>query len=141
MHHDASQARPDAGLLRLYVLVAQRLATPFQWGVHDCCLWAADCVLALTGRDLATGLRRTYADALGAGRLVQQLGGMQAIGARAGPEIPPMAAAVGDVGLVVLDDRQLLTVCLGAQWLAPAAHGLAARPLPDAVHAWRVERA
>ncbi len=30
---------------------------PFSWGSHDCCLWACDCVAAMTGVDPAAWFR------------------------------------------------------------------------------------
>ena len=33
---------------------------PFEWGKWDCCLFVADAILAVTGLDLANGLRLQY---------------------------------------------------------------------------------
>ncbi len=140
MHHDASLATACVARARLDALVAQRMAAPFEWGVHDCCLWAADCVRSLTGTDHAADVRGTYSDAAGALRVLARLGGVEAVAARAGAPVTPLGAAVGDVGLIVLDDRSLLAVCMGAVWLAPGAQGLGAHALQDARKAWRVAR-
>lgn len=136
--HDPALTLPCTWRQRFDALVAQRLRTPFAWGSHDCCLWAADCVLATTGHDPAADLRGTYTTALGAARVLSAIGGLPAAGARGGPAIPPLAAAVGDVGLVQHDGRDLMAVCAGSVWLAPAANGLAALPLSAATLAWRV---
>ena len=140
MTHDATRTLRDEPRERFDALVRDRMATTFAWGQHDCCLFAADCVLAQTGIDLAADLRGTYTDAMGAARALQFIGGIKAAGDRAGPAIPALAARVGDVGLVMLEDRELLAVCAGPVWLAPAATGLAARPLSGARLAWRVAR-
>jgi len=141
MTHDPTNTQPQAWLARFHALVAQRLRTPFAWGTHDCCLWAADCVRAISGQDPATGLRGSYSDAAGAARLVTQLGGLHALGSRAGPSIRPLMAGVGDVGLVDHDGRQTLAVCIGTGWLAPAKDGLAVLPLAHALTAWKVTHA
>jgi hypothetical protein len=141
MMHDALLTTPCAWRPRFEALVAARMHTPFAWGVHDCCLWAADCVLTITGVDHAADLRGTYSAALEAQRVLVRLGGIEAVAARAGPRIGPFAAAVGDVGLIALDDRALLAVCVGAFWLAPAAKGLAAHSLDVATAAWSVHHA
>ena len=141
MRHDASLTTPCAWRAALDALVAECMRKPFEWGVHDCCMWAADCVLATSGIDHAADVRGTYSDAAGALRVLAQLGGIEAVGARAGAEIPPLAAAVGDVGLIESAGRQLLAVCVGQVWLAPAAAGLGAHPLPEARKAWRVAHA
>lgn len=123
---------------RLAALVSARLAEPFAWGRNDCCLFAADAVLALTGTDPAMGLRGSYADERGALRLVQQLGGLAALAARhLQLEVPPALARVGDVVLGKVD-RECLGVCTGATWHAPSAAGLVARPMTEALRAWRV---
>lgn len=42
------------------------MTRPFSWGEHDCCLFAADCVQAVTGVDVAADFRGTYTTPLGA---------------------------------------------------------------------------
>lgn len=124
---------------RFAALVAQRRACPFGWGAHDCVLWAADDVQALTGIDPAVEWRGTYETALQAERLVRQLGGLVGIAERAlGQPIAPLLARVGDVGLVDTEGRELFAVCNGTHWLAPCDRGLATLGLPSARLAWRV---
>lgn len=122
-------------------LIAARLRQAFRWGVHDCCLWAADVVLATTGRDLAAGLRGTYGDEAEARVVLERLGGLAAIGALAGPEIAPLAAARGDVGLVDFGGVQSLAACDGPHWLAAGRRGLAVLPFEAGLRAWRVAHA
>ena len=142
MHeHDPTQVQACEWREALRALVSARLAEPFAWGRNDCCLWAADAVLATTGTDHAAGLRGTYSTAAEAVRVVAELGGMEAIGARAGEAIPPMMAAEGDVGLLTIDGRDMLAVCCGPGWLAPSALGLALHQLDMARAAWRVAHA
>ena len=38
---------------RLQALIQARLAAPFAWGEHDCCLFVCDAVQAITGQDLS----------------------------------------------------------------------------------------
>jgi hypothetical protein len=140
MTHDPADTQRDLARERFEALLRTRIAAPFEWGVNDCCLFAADAVQAITGEDLAADLRGAYGSALEAARVLRDVGGIEAAAARAGDEIAPLAATWGDVGLIRLDDRELLAVCTGANWVAPAAGGLAARSLPEAVKAWRVRR-
>lgn len=119
-------------------LIGARMTAPFAWGSHDCCLFAADCVQAITGFDPAADARGTYDDERSAARVLKKLGGLEQIAAtRCGPEIPPAAARVGDVVLGKVD-RECLGVCTGETWHAPSADGLAARPMAEALKAWRV---
>ena len=43
---------------------------------HDCCSFAADCVLAMTGVDKMAGYRGGYKSAVGASRKLAKAGGM-----------------------------------------------------------------
>lgn len=115
-----------------------RLAVPFAWGSQDCCMFAADAVAVQTGRDPAADARRAYTTARTGAMLLQQLGGLEAVGARAGPAIGPLNAGAGDIGLVHYNDRRTLAVCMGPAWLAPGARGLVVLPLDAAERAWRV---
>ena len=125
---------------QLHALIAARMAAPFDWGTHDCCLFAADAVLAQTGEDPAAEFRGTYADAREAMELLTELGGLSAVAARAGEFIPALCAQVGDIGLVEHEGRELLAVCAGPVWLVPAEQGLAALPIDSATSAWRVAK-
>ena len=53
--------------------------TPFKWGVHDCMLWAASCIEAVTDNDPAKDLRGTYSTALAAIRIIDSYGGFNAL--------------------------------------------------------------
>jgi hypothetical protein len=128
---------------RLAALVTQRLHTPFAWGTHDCVLFAADAVHAITGTDPAAAQRGTYATALCAARVIAAHGSLAGIAAAAlGAEVLPLQACAGDVGLVHQaaggSDRECLAVCTGACWHVPGAAGLVALPLTAAARAWRV---
>lgn len=121
---------------RLAAVIEARDAQAFAWGTNDCCIFAADCVLAMTGCDLAAAFRGTYSDALGAERLIAELGGVEQIAdANCLHQIAPIAAALGDVGVVESDGRKLLAICGGAVWLAPGASGLVR--FDRALRAWR----
>jgi hypothetical protein len=119
-------------------LVAQRMAAPFEWGVNDCCLFAADAVRAMTGRDPAADARG-YTTERQAARVLKQLGGLEALASTraGGEEVPPAMARVGDVVLGKMD-RECLGVCTGETWHAPSAAGLVAAPMSAALKAWRV---
>jgi hypothetical protein len=126
---------------RLAALVAAARARPFEWGTHDCCLWAADAVQALTGRDPAAKWRGTYSTEVGAFRVVLALGGLPVIAALGGTEIPTALAITGDVGLVRWPDGVVsLGVSGGAgRWLVVGDNGL--ETLMDcASRAWGVGR-
>lgn len=124
---------------RLAALCADRQAAPFVWGEHDCCLWAADAVQALTGLDFASAWRGSYATAAEAARLLADLGGVRAIASAAlGEPVPAAFAAVGDVVLIEQGGRELLAVCNGGTALCVGPDGLAPMGMEAALAAWKV---
>jgi hypothetical protein len=124
---------------RLAALFAARERVPFTWGQHDCCLFAADAVLAVTGHDLAADLRGTYSTAAEAARVLAGLGGVAGIAiARAGRVVPTALAQPGDVGLSHHEpSRPALAVWGGTAWHAAAPVGVVALPADAVVRAWR----
>ncbi|HEV1991381.1 MAG TPA: hypothetical protein VGR34_00785 [Candidatus Dormibacteraeota bacterium] len=136
------------GLLDAFV--ASRRELPFAWGANDCCLFACDAVLAMTGEDLAEGFRDSYDSALGARRMLQQAGAetvgelADIIAERQGLRcIPAIFAQRGDVVLLDREPAQagesLGIVSLhGVDVWAPAEEGLAIVPLREGQRAWRI---
>lgn len=60
---------------RLNEFTAERLHRPFEWGAHDCALFGADAVAAITGEDFGTLFRGRYRDAPGAALALREQGG------------------------------------------------------------------
>lgn len=56
---------------RLVDAIAAREATPFSHGDFDCCMAAADNIIAMTGKDWMAAFRGKYRSAAGASRLMQ----------------------------------------------------------------------
>jgi hypothetical protein len=63
----------------LPAFLSRAAARGFRWGKHDCMLFAADWVLALTGRDPAAAWRGTYFDEASAAGIVAWNGGEGAL--------------------------------------------------------------
>ena len=59
---------------RLIAFLEDRRKRPFVWGEHDCTLFVADAVLAMTGTDMAAGFRGQYNSAVSGYGLMRQLG-------------------------------------------------------------------
>lgn len=124
---------------RYAALCSSRMTAPFEWGVHDCCLWAADVVEALTGVDYAAAWRGTYSTAASAARLVEDLGGVRSIATSAlGEAVSPRMAGVGDLVLIEQAGREMLGVCNGAEALVVGPTGLEAVSVGSALAAWKV---
>jgi hypothetical protein len=86
----------------------ERIATmPFAWGTLDCCMFAADCVLAMTDEDFAADFRGQYTDAPSAYVALQRFAGggipetMAILADRFGWEpVEPLRAQRGDIVLI-----------------------------------------
>ena len=124
--------------LRFDSFITSRLCSPFAWGRNDCALFAADQVLAITGQDVADGLR-SHRTATQAARVIRRHGGLEAITSRLLVSCAVNGARQGDVLLVRHMGREMLSVCFDAQCVvAPALQGLAMLSRSAAVRAWRV---
>lgn len=126
---------------RLAALLAERRLQPFAWGVHDCCLFAADAVQTQTGKDPAASLRGSYATAAEAARLLASRGGLRAIAQEMlGRPLPlPSLAGRGDVACVQIEGRETMAVVVdGGRWAAPGEAGLVFGPLDATAVAWKV---
>jgi len=124
---------------RLAALFAARADQPFAWGLHDCCMFAADAVLAVTGHDPAADLRGSYTTEAGAARKLARYGGVAGVAIAHGGRVVPVALAQpGDVGLSYQDPaRPALAVWGGGAWHAAGALGVVVVPTDTVVRAWR----
>jgi len=130
--HSSVHARLDA-------LVAAQLKKPFDWNGNNCCTFAADWVLAITGVDHMAEYR-DIKTALQAARALRKLGGLASAASVIGPEVLPGMARYGDITLVAGEKgRASLAPCIGPSVVAPSATGLVCMPLEWATKAWRVQ--
>jgi len=63
----------------------------FQYGTLDCCLFVANLVQKLTGKDYAERWRGQYADESGAKRMIDEYGTLAGIASAAFGDMQPMA--------------------------------------------------
>lgn len=122
-----------------------RAETPFAWGTHDCCLFAADGVMAMTGADPCPRGLRGYATRRGADFRLARYGGVAGVAAhvcahagfravaplKAGPGDPAVVTVDGVVHLGLVEHRGLFV-------RVAADTGMAEAPLAAAIQAWRV---
>lgn len=128
----------------LSAFVEQSLDKPFQWGISDCSLFAANAVLAMTGTDHAAEFRGRYKTARAARQLLKAFGGVAGIVERTGlEEVSPLMAQRGDVvlvdtaegdalGIIGLDGKVVCQGPSGLTFLTPGGFGFGAK------RAWRV---
>ena len=124
----------------LTAFVAAAAARPFRPGKHDCALFAAGAVKAMTGADLARGYRSKYRS-LAKGQQVLQARGFTdhiALAAHHLPEIAPIMAQEGDIVVVEADEDSALGVVQGPMIYVLRPSGLGLVEFTEAVRAFRV---
>lgn len=134
---------------RLIAYLAASHSTPFQEGIHDCALFAAGAVEAMTGVDYAAPYRGRYKTTRGGYRILRKDGYADhvALCAACLPEIrdatgapQPSMAQAGDITVLEGTDGLALGVVQG-EWIyvldAGRAH-IGVRPFRDALRAFHV---
>lgn len=116
---------------------------PFKYGSHDCCMFAARVVKAMTGTDFARGLRG-YKSAASAQRMLNEKGYgtlkktlYYLMRKQQCKKIPVAQARRGDVMLGIdKDGNPALGICVGAD-TAFASDGIAYIPTLKSIGAYR----
>src|SRR6185437_16001334 len=116
--------------IRLEQFLRESSTEPFQYGRHDCCVFVANAVLAMTGRDLAADVRGRYRSRKEALALAQDRTGTRSIRALIEtllcdlPEVAPRMAQRGDIVLVKrASDVSLGLVALNGKEILAASRG------------------
>jgi hypothetical protein len=133
---------------RLDTVIAEKMAARFEYGVFDCMLLLADCVLAMTDVDYAKELRG-YDSKVAAYRIVAHYGSLEAMITALlgrGP-IHPSQAMRGDVVLAGIElapgeSGECGGVCCGTHCAFPKDPkdvGLRFLPRSVARLAWRID--
>lgn len=88
--------------LRLISYVGTCAKIPFAYGQHDCALFAAGCIAAMTGVDLAAEWRGTYTSLKGGLAALKRAGYADhlALAADHFEKIAPAFAAAGDLAVI-----------------------------------------
>jgi hypothetical protein len=128
--------RPDWQQRLSAAIVASR-GRSLEYGAHDCCLFAADCILAVTGRDVAAAWRGGYATAA-AGLRLAGVRSLAELADRILEPIAPVFARRGDVAVADMGDGVGLALCVVDHAMLCGACGTTA-PRSAAVRAWRVD--
>lgn len=110
----------------LFRYTASMLAVPYEWGQNDCILFAAGCVEAMTGVDLAAEYRGTYDGPEGAARIIARAGAgsLGEFLALYLPETPVSLVQRGDIVIADAPSGDFAAVCQGATCVGPSRRGL-----------------
>lgn len=115
--------------------------TPFVMGQHDCALFVAGAVAAMTGIDPAAAYRGTYTTVKGGLKAVLKQGfaSHEAVFAALFEPIAPAFAAVGDIAVIDRPgDIPILGIFEGERIAVAGDDGLAFIPREMATSAYRV---
>jgi hypothetical protein len=129
-------------ITQLNKVISDRQFTPFKWGENDCCLFAADCIKAMTGNDPAKTLRGHYHTERGAHRTLKRYGActIEATATKLlGEPEPPLTARRGDVALLQEGKRAQLGVVMPSGVYVPGENGLIKKPLTEIKKVWRID--
>lgn len=110
-------------------------------GEHDCCLFIADCVLALTGTDIANAVRGRY-DTEAEGLALMGVKSFSALPGKCGfKAVHQSSAHRGDIALAKVEEpgarrARLVLAIVDGIWLRGAAGTV--YPRAGTIRAWRV---
>ena len=127
-----------------YVEIVRR--TPFAYGEHDCALFAAGAVRAMTGDDPAADLRGSYSTLAGGMRKLKKLGfaNHAEFAASLFAEVHPSEGQIGDIAAIPVSDGAFaLGVVAGSHILIvqPDRAGLGVVELLAASRMFRIDLA
>lgn len=132
---------------RLLAFVEARRAQPFAWGVSDCCLFACDAILEISGEDPAAWFRGRYSDVRGAAAALREFsdgGTLGDVAARLARELgrDEIALAFASRGDCVLIDGEgaghALAIVLDHRIVAQGPAGLVFLDRGAVLRAWAV---
>ena len=126
---------------RLWRVTRGALVKPFEYGTNDCAIFAADCVKAITGVDLAAELRGTYSTEAGALKVILQRGceNIEQLISTFLPEMPKEMARRGDLVSVEGIHGVFIAVVDGRTAVGPTPSGIRHTAKAKARMAWRVD--
>jgi len=132
---------------RLFEFLQKREGTPFDWAAHNCCLFAADWVLELTGYDPAAELRGKLKTPKQALKYMRAHGGVEGLIAKhllthGWAEVGRTYAQRGDLVTHQCEEQwggTGLGICTGPLLAAVSNDGLITKPMSAALRAWHID--
>lgn len=122
----------------LMAMVEKAEREPFVWGKNDCCLWVADIVKAMTGKDFAEGMRGKYSTIEEAVEIYNGFSLLEYINTILENRISINFAQRGDVVMAKFPVGETLGICIGGMAAFKTLTGLIQIPMLNCDHAWRI---
>ena len=116
---------------RLSAYISKVASSPFEYGVHDCALFAAGAVDAVAGFDPAAPWRGHYSTEAGGLKLVRRAGfeSHVAVFRDLFPVISGMDRLAGDLVIVIEEGREIMGLTTGAVIYVLRTDGLGILPI------------
>ncbi|MDH0749535.1 hypothetical protein N5D61_24730 [Pseudomonas sp. GD03842] len=125
---------------RLNEVIKAALERPFSWGDFDCCLFAADCAVAVCGVDPASAYRGKYKTEAGAKRLIKKNhGSLEAAWDACFSRVQPAFIQRGDIALYESPNGRGIAVFWANEYWSTTDNGVA-RVDCKPIAVWRVEQ-
>jgi hypothetical protein len=112
---------------RLAAYLAASAGRPFEWGRHDCALFAADCIEAMTGEDPAAAFRGRYRSLNGGLKALRKAGHADhvALATALLDEVAPAFAQAGDLAMIATPEGAAMGIVQGHRVYVLRPEGLA----------------
>lgn len=123
---------------KLTAYLAEVARTPFAEGQHDCALFAAGAVKAMTGRDLAAEWRGRYTTTRGGIRILRKAGYENHIALAASLFRRTEAPRIGDLAVVRTEEGPALGIVQGTHVYVTGPQGLSLVPASAAIKFFEV---
>ncbi|MCE9566376.1 MAG: hypothetical protein K8U57_30500 [Planctomycetes bacterium] len=109
----------------------------FQWGEHDCVLWAGRWVRLCTGKDLIAEWEGKYKTEAGARRIMKKLG-YAVVADAVDDRLNPIPVALAKRGDILLGPSGALGVCFGRHGFFPGPDDVTMADTLTCPRAWAV---
>lgn len=125
--------------IRLTEVIKAARERPFSWGEFDCCLFAADCAVAVCGTDPAEAYRGTYKTEAGAKRaLKKRHGSLESAWDACFARVAPAFIQRGDIAMYEAPGGRSMAVFWANEFWATTEDGVH-RVVCQPTAVWRVE--
>ncbi len=110
---------------QMYSVIDAHIDSPFEWGLNDCCLFAARVVDAMCGTAHEVELTKHYSDEASALQYIENSGGIEkAVASYLGESQFEGRPVRGDVCLIQHNDREALGICIGKEIAVQTTEGI-----------------
>jgi len=130
--------RRDDWVEQMWTTIEAAAQTPFAWGQHDCCLFAASVVDAMTDSAHVADLQTRYTDEATALAFIADEGGLESAVSGYLGEAKTGRPQRGDVVMFEGEQGDTIGVCTGRDLVAAGPDGLVIVPKNATVKFWSI---